>query len=131
MQPQFQATWGGDGGMYDDRLGAQRRKRMNPMRALVDAGVLVCGGSAPPVCALDPLAGMHAACTAQEPAYRLDAQDALALYTVNAAAFARAAHETGNLDPGLRADLAILDRDPLDGAAFSDCSVLRTMIGGV
>ncbi len=131
MQPQFQATWGGDGGMYDDRLGAQRRKAMNPMRALVDAGALVCGGSDSPVCVLDPLAGMHAACAAQEPAYRLDPHGALALYTVNAAAFARAGRETGNLEPGLRADLTILDRDPLDGAAYSDCSVLRTMIGGV
>jgi predicted amidohydrolase YtcJ len=131
MQPQFQATWGGDGGMYDERLGCVRRRAMNPMRALFDAGALVCGGSDSPVCALDPLAGMHAACTAQEPEFCLDPHDALALYTVNAAAFARAAHDTGNIEPGLRADLVVLDGDPLDGAAYSDCSVIRTMIGGV
>ena len=131
MQPQFQATWGGADGMYDDRLGAQRRHAMNPLRRIVASGALVCGGSDAPVCALDPLAGMHAACTAQEPDACLDPHEALALYTVNAAHFAREAHLTGTIAPGLRADLVVLDRDPLDGAAFSDCCVLQTMIAGV
>jgi predicted amidohydrolase YtcJ len=122
MQPQFQATWGGMGGMYDDRLGLARRERMNPLRAILEAGALVCGGSDAPVCALDPLAGMHAACTAQEPEQCLRPHEALALYTVNADAFGDTAHPT---------DVVVLDRDPLDGAAFSDCSVLHTVIGGV
>ncbi len=131
MQPQFHATWGAPGGMYDERLGTQRRRAMNPMRALVEAGALVCGGSDAPVCALDPLAGMHAACTAQEPESCLDPHAALALYTINAAGFARESHERGNIERGLRADLVVLDRDPLSGVPFGDCSVMRTFVGGV
>jgi len=127
MQPQFQSTWGGEGGMYDERLGVQRRRAMNPLREVVHAGALVCGGSDAPVCALDALAGMHAACTAQEPEFCLDPHEALALYTVNAAAFARASDRIGNIEPGLNADLAVLDRDPLDGATFAQCRALQTI----
>jgi predicted amidohydrolase YtcJ len=125
MQPQFQSTWGGAGGMYDDRVGLGRRTRMNPLRRIVRSGAMVCGGSDAPVCALDPLLGMQAACTGQEPDACLDPHEALALYTVNAARFSHAAATSGNISPGMKADLVVLDRDPFDGAAFSACSILR------
>ncbi len=130
MQPQFHATWGGERGMYEERLGAQRRERMNPLRALVDRGAYVCGGSDAPVCPFDALAGMHAACAQQEPNACLDPHEALALYTVNAARFGYAEAQTGNLAPGLRADLVMLDRDPLEDGRFADARVLATWVGG-
>jgi predicted amidohydrolase YtcJ len=130
MQPQFQATWGGKGGMYDNRVGEERRTRMNPLRAILDAGALVCAGSDSPVCALDPLAGMHAACTAQEPDQCVNAHEALALYTLNAAAFSGLAGTAGDIAIGMQADLAVLDADPLGGVPFGECRVLRTMIAG-
>ncbi|MDE2482759.1 MAG: amidohydrolase family protein [bacterium] len=131
MQPQFHATWGAEGGMYEERLGTQRRSRMNPLRALVARGAHVCGGSDAPVCALDALAGMHAACAQQEPHACLDPHEALALYTVNAARFGYAEERTGNIAPGLRADLVLLDRDPLEDGAFARARVLRMVIAGV
>ncbi len=130
MQPQFHATWGTEGGMYDDRLGAERRRRMNPMRAILARGGHLCGGSDAPVCALDALAGMAAACAQQEPQACLDPHQALALYTVNAARFGYAENETGNLAPGLRADLVLLDRDPLEDGAFARARVLRSWLAG-
>ena len=129
MQPQFHATWGGEAGMYDDRLGTRRRKAMNPIRSIVRSGGLVAGGSDSPVCSLDALAGMHAACTLQEPEACLDPHEALALYTVNAAVFSRTAL-AGNIAPGCTAELVVLDNDPLDDTAFNNCRVLDTVEEG-
>ncbi|MHB8146573.1 MAG: amidohydrolase [Vulcanimicrobiaceae bacterium] len=130
MQPQFDATWGGEGGMYDERLGTQRKQRMNALARILRAGAVLCGGDDSPVCSLDPLAGMQACLDHHEPEQRLTANDALVLYTVNAARFGYVEKQTGNLAPGLAADLAVLDRDPFDGARFADCSVLQTWRDG-
>ncbi|MEO6835809.1 MAG: amidohydrolase family protein [Candidatus Tumulicola sp.] len=132
MQPQFDSRWGGDGGMYDVRLGNQRKRSMNAIARIESAGATVCGGDDSPVCDLNPLAGMQACIEHHEPSERVSRSDALAMYTVNAARFGYAETQTGNLIPGLAADLVILDRDPLEsGAAFTGCSVLQTWSDGV
>jgi hypothetical protein len=131
MQPQFDELWGGVGGMYDVRLGTERMRAMNAFARIEAAGGVLCGGDDSPVCPLDPLAGMQACVDHHEPCERLAPQRALAMYTVNAARFGYAEHQTGNLAPGLAADLVVLDRDPLDGARFSDCRVLATWRDGI
>jgi predicted amidohydrolase YtcJ len=130
MQPQFDLLWGGDGGMYETRLGSERKHAMNALATIDAAGATLCGGDDSPVCDLNPLAGMQASVDHHEPSQRLSPHRALAIYTVNAARLAYAENETGNLAPGLAADLAILDRDPLDGARFTDCRVLQTWRDG-
>lgn len=130
MQPQFDATWGNQGGMYDERLGTDRKRRMNALARIARSGTVLCGGDDSPVCPLDPLAGMQACLDHHEPEQRLTAHEALALYTVNAARFGYAETHTGNLEPGLAADLVVLDRDPLDGARFADCTVRQTWRDG-
>jgi hypothetical protein len=130
MQPRFQATWGQPGGMYDDRLGAARRRAMNPIRAILEAGATVCGGSDSPVCALDPIEGMHAAMNAQARGASVGLHEALALYTVHAARLGYAERETGNIEPGLRADLAVLDLDPFERETFEGTIVLQTWVDG-
>jgi predicted amidohydrolase YtcJ len=130
MQPQFDALWGNDGGMYDVRLGKDRKRTMNALGRIDRAGVLLCGGDDSPVCALDPLAGMQAAIEHHEPSERLSANRALAIYTINAACFGYAEDETGNLAPGLAADLVVLDRDPLEIDDFTSCNVLATWKDG-
>ncbi|MBV8489110.1 MAG: amidohydrolase family protein [Candidatus Eremiobacteraeota bacterium] len=130
MQPQFDALWGGDGGMYEVRLGTERKRSMNALARIARAGGVLCGGDDSPVCALDPLAGMQACVDHHEPGERFDAHQALAMYTVDAARLGYAESETGNLVLGLAADFVVLDRDPLDGARFHDCRVLQTWIDG-
>jgi predicted amidohydrolase YtcJ len=127
MQPQFDALWGGTGRMYDVRLGTSRMRSMNALRRVRRAGAVLCGGDDSPVCDLDPLAGMQACLDHYEEDERLDAHEALAMYTVDAAYFGFAETRSGNIAPGLAADLAILDCDPLDGAPFSKCRVLETV----
>jgi predicted amidohydrolase YtcJ len=125
VQPQFDLLWGADGGMYEMRLGPERKHAMNAFASIDETGALLCGGDDSPVCDLDPLAGMQACVDHHEPSQRLSPHRALAMYTVNAARLAYAENATGNLAPGLAADLAVLDRDPLDGARFTDCRVVQ------
>jgi predicted amidohydrolase YtcJ len=130
MQPQFDALWANEGGMYDVRLGNVRKRTMNAMGRIDRAGALLCGGDDSPVCALDPLAGMQAVIEHHEPAERLSANRALAMYTINAACFGYAEEETGNLAPGLCADLVVLDRDPLEIDDFTACKIVATWKDG-
>lgn len=130
MQPAFDARWAGDDGMYEARLGSQRRRSMNAMRSIERAGATICGGSDSPVCALDPLAGMQACIDHHEPSQRLTADSALAAFTVNAARFGHAERRTGNLLPGLAADFVVLDRDPFEQRSFAGAKVLSTWSDG-
>jgi predicted amidohydrolase YtcJ len=130
MQPQFDALWGGADRMYDRRLGTARMRSMNALGRALRAGAVLCGGDDSPVCDLNPLMGMQAAVDHHEPAEQLDPHEALAMYTVNAACLGVAEMQTGNIRPGLCADLVVLDADPLDGTAFTACNVLEAIVNG-
>jgi predicted amidohydrolase YtcJ len=131
MQPQFDALWANDGGMYETRLGSTRKHAMNALARIEAAGGMLCGGDDSPVCDLNPLAGMQACIDHHEPSERLPRATALALYTVNAAYLGYAETQTGNLASGLAADFVVLARDPFeDGACFTDCTVLETWSDG-
>lgn len=130
MQPQFDLLWGGDGKLYERRLGADRMRKMNALGRAERAGAILCGGDDSPVCELSPLLGMHAAVNHNQPAERLTPQEALTMYTCNAAKLAHAEDRTGMIAPGYAADLAVLDGDPFEGADFAQCRVLATWRDG-
>jgi hypothetical protein len=130
MQPQFDELWGGAGQMYEARLGTQRMRSMNALGRIQKAGAVLCGGDDSPVCNLSPLEGMQAVVAHHEPSERLTPQQALTMYTYNAARLAHVECETGILAPGFAADFVVLDRDPLDDARFTDCGVLATWADG-
>lgn len=130
MQPQFDELWGGQGRMYDDRLGTQRMRGMNALGTAQRAGAVLCGGDDSPVCDLNSLAGMQACVDHHEPGEALSREEALTMYTHNAARLGFVEDRTGRLAVGCAADLAVLDRDPFDGARFSECTVLQTWSDG-
>jgi len=85
-----------------------------PLRALADAGANLLFGSDAPVSPLDPWAAIAAAVfrtrdgrPAWRPEQALDAATALAASTAGGSATGSA------LEPGMTADLAVIDRDPL------------------
>jgi len=107
----------GDG--FAAALGPTRVHRLYPGRSLLDAGIDVAGSSDGPIGPPSPFVGMAAAVdrrTAQGlvigPAEALHAAEALHLYA-GAGAHVMS-HEThrGRLQPGMLADLAVLDEDP-------------------
>ncbi|MEO6991785.1 MAG: amidohydrolase family protein [Candidatus Baltobacteraceae bacterium] len=130
MQPQFDALWGGDGGMYERRLGRARSRTMNAFASALRAGATLCGGDDSPVCALAPLAGMAAACAHHVEAERLQPLEALTMYAYDAARLGFAETHTGALLPGRDADFVVLDRDPFADGSFAATRVLQTWADG-
>jgi predicted amidohydrolase YtcJ len=114
VQPGFDAAWGHPGAMYERRLGAERAGPMNPFRTLLTRGMAVGGGSDSPVTGLDPMAGVAAAEAHHDPAERLTREDAIRLFTLGSAALAHVEEKKGRLEPGMQADFAAYEEDPLE-----------------
>ena len=70
MQPNFDALWGGEHGMYAQRLGVDRSTRLNPFALLASQGVPLAFGSDSPVTDMNPWATVRAATTASHPRQR-------------------------------------------------------------
>jgi predicted amidohydrolase YtcJ len=130
MQPQFDAAWGAPGGMYAARLGPERARSMNALRSARRAGVVLAGGDDSPVCRLSPLEGMRAAVDHHNPNERLSVEDALLMYTYDAARFGHVEDRTGRLAPGYAADFVVLDGDPIARRSFAGVRVLETWRDG-
>ena len=60
-QPTFPYLRGGPGSVYEARIGKERVPRAYPLRELLDAGILVAGGSDSNVLPADVMLGIHAA----------------------------------------------------------------------
>ncbi|WP_100498352.1 amidohydrolase [Geodermatophilus chilensis] len=107
VQPAFDAAWGGDAGMYAERLGVERALATNPFADLADAGVPLALGSDAPVTPLDPWGGVHAAVDHRTPMSGLRPFDAFDAATHGGWHAARAEHPPGPLAIGAPADLAL------------------------
>jgi len=131
MQPQFDALWGGERGMYEQRLGRARMELMNALRTALQAGATLCGGDDSPVCNLSPLQGMAAACNHHIAGQRLQPLEALTMYTYDAARLGHVEAQTGLLRAGYAADFVVLDNDPFGDGSFERTRVLQTWRDGV
>jgi predicted amidohydrolase YtcJ len=107
VQPAFDAAWGGDAGMYAERLGTERAAGCNPLADLVDAGVAVALGSDAPVTPLDPWGGVHAAVDHRTPGAGMRPFDAFDAATHGGWHAVRAEHPGGPLAVGAPAHLAL------------------------
>ncbi|NKF23569.1 amidohydrolase [Solimonas marina] len=113
-------------------LGYERYQRRHPYRRIVDAGVLVAGGSDADPMPMGPLIGMQRLAAHPEAARRLSAREALALYTVNGARIAFEEHLKGSIEPGKYADLVVLADNPLlaDPSTLASIAVEQTIVNG-
>jgi predicted amidohydrolase YtcJ len=107
VQPAFDAAWGGESGMYAERLGVERAAGCNPFADLADAGVVLALGSDAPVTPLDPWGGVHAAVDHRTAASGLRPFDAFDAATHGGWYAARAEHPVGPLAVGAPAHLAL------------------------
>lgn len=121
MQPNFDALWGGETGMYAQRLGPQRARSLNPFALLASQGVPLAFGSDSPVTGIDPWATLRAATRHQTPGSALSARAAFAALTRGAwrAAGVRDGL-AGTLVPGAPASYAIWEADELEVSAPAD-----------
>ncbi|MFL6101695.1 MAG: amidohydrolase [Actinomycetales bacterium] len=94
VQPVFDAWWGGDSGLYAERLGTQRGPRLNRFADLHAAGVPLFLGSDTPVTPYDPWGALRACVHHHDPGQRVDLRTALGWHT-------------GSLRPGRVASYAV------------------------
>lgn len=106
----------------------ERAEHSQPNRALLDAGALVAGGSDWPVSeSPNTLEGLQGLVTRADPLGRapgvlwpeqaITAEEALEVFTINAATAMGLGAETGSLTPGKSADFVVLARDAIAGPA--------------
>jgi predicted amidohydrolase YtcJ len=130
IQPPFNHYWPHT--EYYSTLGEERAWKADPVRTLMRPGLLVAGGSDSTVTPLGPLIGVHAAVNHSNPAEGVSVQEALELYTTNAARIAFEEQEKGSLQVGKLGDFVVLAEDPfaMDPGQIKDIPVDMTIIGG-
>ena len=128
VQPNF-LKWAGDDGLYEARLGSERTAASNRYRDMLDAGVrLAFGSDGMP---MDPLLGVHHAVNAPAEAQRLTVTEALRAYTRGAAYAGFDEDRLGTVEPGKRADFAVLDASPWEESdAVREIDVAMTVVDG-
>lgn len=135
-QPPF-ITEFGDG--FLAHLGQERSQLTYPLRSLLAAGIPAAGSSDSPVSSYQPLLGIQAAVTEKTmsgadfaPGEALTVEEAIGLYTRNAAHAAFDEGVKGTVTPGKYADLTVLASDPraVPPEAISAIAVTATIQGG-
>ncbi|MCH0542210.1 amidohydrolase [Streptomyces sp. MUM 203J] len=106
VQPAFDAAWGGEDGMYAQRLGTERARTLNPYAALLRSGVPLALGSDSPVTRLDPWGTVRAAAFHRTPEHRVSVRAAFTAHT-RGGWRATGRDDAGVLVPGAPADYAV------------------------
>lgn len=129
-----------DGPWVPQRLGVERsRERAYIWRALLDAGATICNGTDVPVESISPLASYAASVTRRMangeqffPEQSMDRMEALVSYTMGCATAVFDEDELGSLTPGKRADIVVLNDNPLTVSddALSELRVEMTLVEG-
>jgi len=119
VQPTF--LWDfGDGYVRD--YGESRGENMFPLRAFLDAGIVVAGSTDSPVSRREPLFAIQQAVTRRTRGgrvcgsrQRVSVAEAVRMFTYGSAYAAREEQVLGTLEPGKLADLVVLHRGLEDG----------------
>ncbi len=115
------------------RLGVKRAKWLHPIKTLLKEGVKVAGGSDCPMEPLNPFLGMQEAVLREHfPEQRLSVEEALRMYTIDAAYCSGGEKIKGSIEAGKLADLTVLSDDPLaiNTNKIKDVKVELTIING-
>lgn len=128
LQPNFIGNWQGPGGLYEQALGVERARVMNPVKSLLDAGAhLAFSSDGMPY---GPLYGIACALAHPSPKERITVEEALAAYTTGAAFALGMEDRLGVLAPGALGDAVVLPEDPRRAEDVAALEVRMTLIDG-
>ena len=116
-----------------DRVGSERARWVYPFKTLIKEGITVTGGSDCPVEPINPLLGIQAAVARRtSPEERIAVDDALRIYTINAAYASFEENTKGSIEAGKLADLVVLSENPLavEPDKIGGIEVEMTIVGG-
>lgn len=111
MQPAFDLLWGGDTGFYAKALGMERSRMMNRFGTMLKNGIPVTGSSDWYVSPLDINLSLDALMHHHNPAEAISAEQAITIYTNNAAWLSQDEHRRGSITQGFDADFSVLNYD--------------------
>jgi predicted amidohydrolase YtcJ len=137
MQPSHLLT---DMNWAESRLGPQRAAHSYAWAEFLKRGVVLAFGTDYPVEPVTPFRGLYAAITRQSeigkktyyPEQKISIEQAISAYTTGSAFAEFAEKQKGKLEPGMLADMIVLDRDITSvlPAKVLETQVLRTVVGG-
>lgn len=137
MQPSHLLT---DMNWAESRLGPTRAAHSYAWAEFLRRGVVLAFGTDYPVEPVTPFRGLYAAvCRLSEngkksyyPEQKISIEQAIAAYTTGSAFAEFAEKQKGKLEPGMLADLIVLDRDitSVPVPKILETEVLRTVVGG-
>jgi predicted amidohydrolase YtcJ len=133
MQPMFITECEGPNlDYYRSLLGAERVKRTNIYRSILNEEILVSGGSDSPVTKMNPLGGMQACVNHPLQEQRIDVYEAIEIFTINGAKIGFEEDTKGSIEPGKLADFVVLSDDPyrVPREKIGDIKVEMTIVGG-
>jgi len=114
-------------------LGVERAKWLHPLKTLLKEGVKVVGGSDCPMEPLNPLLGMQEAVLRKNFCeQRLSIEEAMRMYTIDAAYASIEEKVKGSIEEGKLADLTILSNNPMTASTnkIKDINIEMTIIDG-
>jgi predicted amidohydrolase YtcJ len=116
------------------RLGLERLRWTYPFRSLIEAGVRVAGASDAPVESIDVLHAIQCCVTREgfEVQECIAPEQAIKMFTLDAAYAQFEDDVRGSISPGKRADFAVLNANPIRVAPDSivDLAVEKTIVSG-
>ncbi len=127
------------GDSYIAAFGHDRLTCTYPLKSFFDWGIVASGSSDAPVCSPDPRIGLYAAVTRRTergdtyaPDERITIEQALEMYTINAAYTAFEERRKGSITPSKLADFTVLGADPTAVAPeeLLTLPVNMTIVGG-
>ncbi|UCE95826.1 MAG: amidohydrolase [Candidatus Bathyarchaeota archaeon] len=117
----------------EKRLGKTRARWTYAFKSILNQGIMTMGGSDAPVEPVSPILGIYAAVARKTiPQERLTLDEALRLYTVNAAYGSFEEDVKGSIQPDKFADLVVLSQDPYKTTyeQVKNLKVEMTIVGG-
>ena len=128
------------GDSYLENMGFKRGSYLKPHRSWIDKGIMVAAGTDSPVTPYPPFPCLWASITRKTELkktvmgedQRVTREEAIRMYTVNGAYLSFEEDIKGSLEPGMLADMIVIDRDILTCPEddIKDTKVLRTILGG-